>query len=428
MSNSFKTYFGRFFSLLVAGALMAIAPMSAGQVLAAGGIYAGGGGNFTVGEKFTITVTAKGVRFNSLEGVISVSGPVEVLGFAPGSAQWVKEPANNQRFVGTFLGGSSDNFTVARITLRGTKEGSGGVSVNGAKLVHEGKIVSTDSGGANFSIGRAPQPPGQIKISSPSHPDQGVAYENRDITLQWDKPAGVSEFSYLLDQSAGTVPATKADGAGTSVSYTGKEIGTYYFHIRAKNGDGWGPASHFKITIKEPDPKINDELTKPVIAAIRKAKNFQTNVSEGTLSGITLYGTGQPDFKLNLNFTPKPGDIPAEAFSTTIDPTGAWQITFDQPLKAGFYTLTAQGQQDKTLTAMSEEVKVELSVAKGGNVQFITAKDVIPSPTPTPSPSPVPVKGLFGNSSTPAILAGLLFAVLATGGVGLFIWWRNRTK
>lgn len=415
-------------TLSIIALTIAVMPISVDLVHAAAGIFAGGGGNYVIGQKFTITITAKGTTFDALQGNISVSGPVNIVSFTPGNASWLpgKTPGNGQPFVGITT--ATSEIVVARITLTGTKEGNGSVSVGSVKLASKGQVVATDSGGANFSIGRAPQPPGQIKISSPSHPDQGVAYENRDITLQWDKPAGVSEFSYLLDQSAGTVPATKADGAGTSVSYTGKEIGTYYFHIRAKNGDGWGPASHFKITIKEPDPKINDELTKPVIAAIRKAKNFQTNVSEGTLSGITLYGTGQPDFKLNLNFTPKPGDIPAEAFSTTIDPTGAWQITFDQPLKAGFYTLTAQGQQDKTLTAMSEEVKVELSVAKGGNVQFITAKDVIPSPTPTPSPSPVPVKGLFGNSSTPAILAGLLFAVLATGGVGLFIWWRNRTK
>ena len=45
-------------------------------VRAAGGVYASGGGNKTVGESFTVTVSASGATFNALEGTISVSGPV----------------------------------------------------------------------------------------------------------------------------------------------------------------------------------------------------------------------------------------------------------------------------------------------------------------------------------------------------------------
>ncbi len=56
---------------------------------AAGGIYASGGGTKTIGQTFTITVAASGAEFDSLQGKIAVSGPVDIVSFSAGSATWL---------------------------------------------------------------------------------------------------------------------------------------------------------------------------------------------------------------------------------------------------------------------------------------------------------------------------------------------------
>jgi hypothetical protein len=404
---------------------LTVAPIVAQPAHAAAGIFASGGGSVTVGDKFTVTVKASGTEFDSLQGAISVSGPASVVSFTAGGATWLpgKTPANGQQFVG--IVSKTSSLTVATITLKATGEGSGSVNVSGVKLAKTGQIVATDAGGAGFTVKRAPQLPGQIKVSSSTHPDQGQVYEARTINVSWDKPNGVTEFSYLLDQSAGTTPGTKATGSGTSAAYENKDVGTYYFHIRGKNGDGWGSTTHFKIAIKEPDPKINETLTKPVIQKAVKHATFATNIDEGTLTGIMINGTAEPSYKVVLTATPSLGDVPAEKLTTTADETGAWQILLDVPVRAGFYKLTVQGMQDKILTPVSEAIRLELSIAKGGYVGFITEKDVVPTPMPSPTPSPaVTVKG----ARTPAmsLLWGALFALVATGVVWAVVRMRRQ--
>lgn len=412
---------------IVAALFLSIAPVFVEPAHAAAGIFASGGGTVTAGERFTVTVKASGTTFDSLQGTISVSGPVEIVSFSPGSATWLpgKSPANGQQFVG--IASATNSLVVARITLRGTKEGSGSVSVGGVKLASKGAIVGTDGGSTSFKINRALQVPGTVKVSSASHPDQNEAYAVPTVELSWDKPSGVTAFSYVFDQDSNTTPAAKETTAETSAKFENQAVGTYYFHIRAKNGDGWGGTTHFKVTIKEPDPTINDTLVKPVIAKIEKLENFQTDLEAGTLTGIVISGTGQPDYTLNLSVTPSFGELPAEALSTKIDTTGNWQLTFEQPLKAGFYTLTAQAQLDKTLSPVSDPVKVELSLAKGGNVQFITVNDAVPSPVPTPTPTPTAtVLGL--KRSSWVVIGVALLALLATGAVGLIIRQRNKYR
>jgi len=69
---------------------------------AEGGIFATGGGTKTAGQTFTITVAASGATFDSLQGSISISGPVDVVSFTAGSATWLpgKTPSNGGQFVG----------------------------------------------------------------------------------------------------------------------------------------------------------------------------------------------------------------------------------------------------------------------------------------------------------------------------------------
>lgn len=345
---------------------------------AAGGIYASGGGNKTVGQTFTITIAASGADFDSLQGTASVSGPVDIVSFSGGGATWLpgKSPSNDNQFVG--ICSPTSSLTVATIKLKAKSTGSGSVSVSGVKLARNGVVTGTESGGTDFNILRAPDLPDSINIVSTSHPDPNQSYEATAIALSWNKEKGVDGFSYLLDQAETTVPAAKITSANTSVAYTDQAIGSYFFHIRAHNGDGWGGTTNFKINIKEPDAKIDELLQKPNNIEIKKADIFTNNVSDGTISGIIISGITEPNFTANINLVPAPIIPEGKSMSAIADDQGRFSLLVDFPIVSGFHKLTVQGQKDKILTPLSDEINFEIIQTKGGQINILTSDDINP--------------------------------------------------
>jgi hypothetical protein len=343
---------------------------------AAGGIYASGGKTVTVGSTLTINVVASGATFDTVSGSISVSGPVSITSFTAGDATWINKPTNGGSFNGAFLGDKKTSFTVATIKLKGTGVGSGSVSVSGASLKNAGAVVGSGAGGTNFTIQKAPDLPGVVKVSSSTHPDPSTAYEATTIALSWVKDAGVDNFSYLLDQVADTTPAAKATDANTSISYPDKAIGVYYFHIRAHKADGWGSASHFKITIKEPDAKIDATLSAPKDIKIEKSDSFINTITDGTVTGIIISGVTEPGFTATLTLTPTPTLPEGKLLSAIADAEGKFQVLLDYPIVAGYHKLTIQGQLLKVLTPVSDEIVFEISQSKGGSINILTTDDI----------------------------------------------------
>jgi hypothetical protein len=67
-----------------------------------------------------------------------------------------------------------------------------------------------------------------------SNPDRDGNY-----TVSWSTAARATGFTLEEDDhSAFSSPATQYTGAGTSWAASGKETGTYYYHVRASNS--WG--------------------------------------------------------------------------------------------------------------------------------------------------------------------------------------------
>jgi len=359
------------FVLMFALSVMII-PLS---VKAAGGIYASGGGTITVGQSMTINVTASGATFDTVSGSISVSGPVSVTSFTAGDATWINRPTNGGSFNGAFLGDKRTSFTIATIKLKGTGVGSGAVTVSGASLKNAGAVVGSGTGSAGFTIQKAPDLPGAVKVTSSSHPDQNAAYDATTILLAWEKASGVDGFSYLLDQAATTAPASKITDANTSATFADKAVGTYYFHIKAHKADGWGGATHFKINIKEPDAKIDETLSKPSKIQIGKADNFVNNISDGTFTGLVISGITEPGFTANLTFAPVLTVPAGKVLTALADETGKWSLTLDYPIASGFHKLTVQGQKEKILTPVSDEIIFEISQKDGGTINILTSED-----------------------------------------------------
>jgi hypothetical protein len=325
------------------------------KIFAAGGVYASGGGTKTVGQSFTVTVTASGADFNALEGTISVSGPVSITGFSAGNATWIAVPANGVHFKGMIIPATS-SLRVATITLKGTDVGSGAVSLSSVRLANAGVDVGSGAGSASFSIAKAPDLPGAVKVTSSSHPDPNAAYDATTINLSWNKDAGVDGFSYLLDQTESTVPAAKTTDAATSATYPDKAIGTYYFHIRAHKADGWGGATHFKINIKEPDAKIDETLSKPSDIKIEKATDFVNDIKNGMVTGIIISGSAEGGFTAKIVLIPTPAAPEGKKYEILADSTGKFLLPIDWPIPSGRYLLTVQGQKEKILTPVSDTI------------------------------------------------------------------------
>lgn len=392
--------------------------------LAAGGIYASGGGSKTVGQTFTINVTASGTTFNALEGTISVNGPVSIVSFSAGGATWISVPANGVHFKGMIAGGT-DSLTVASIKLKGTGTGSGSVTVDSVRLADGGAEVGSGAGNAGFTIEAAADLPGAVKVSSSSHPDPNAAYEATTIILSWVKDSGVDTFSYLLDQAEGTIPPAKATDAKTSTTYADKAVGTYYFHIRAHKSDGWGRTTHFKINIKEPDAKINQALSKPSEIKIERDASAVNNINDGTLSGITISGKTEPGFTANIILDPAPTLPEGKTLTAIADTKGEFRLLIDFPLKAGFYKLTIQGQKEKVLTPISDIIKFEISLKEGGTVNILTQDDI----NPIKKNALNQVKGAFLHqeySVMTYLIVSLSLAVIILGIIELIKFIRRR--
>lgn len=362
--------------LVIASLISALALLWAPtKSLAAGGIYASGGGSKVVGDSFTVTVTASGATFNALEGTISVSGPVSITSFSAGGATWTSIPANGVHFVGMIIP-ATDSLRVATIKLKATGVGNGAVSISSVRLANAGSDAGSGAGSASFSIAKAPQL-ATVAVTSSSHPDQNQAYEATTIVLSWDKASGVSAFSYLLDQVATTTPPAKKTSADTTISYPNQAIGTYYFHIRAQNADGWGSTTHFKITIKTPDAKIDDTLAEPKDIKIEKADDFINNIKDGTVSGLKISGIIVPEYLAKITLLPALTLPEGKKLEAIADENGDFSLLIDWPIAAGRYKMTIQGQKELKLTP-PKEIIFEISQAKGGSINILTDEDANP--------------------------------------------------
>lgn len=391
------------------------------NTLAAGGIYASGGGTKTVGQTFTVTVSASGATFNALEGTISVSGPVSVVSFSAGSATWVTPPSNGAHFKGMILPATS-SLRVATIKLKATGVGSGAVNVSAVRLANAGADVGSGAGSAGFTIQKAPDLPGAVKVSSSTHPDPNTAYEATSIVLSWVKDAGVDAFSYLLDQAEGTTPAAKTTDANTTATYADQAIGTYYFHIRAHKADGWGTTTHFKVNIKEPDAKIDPTLSAPSEIKIDRGENFINDLTTGTVTGLKIYGRTEAGFTANLTLTPAPTLPEGKILSILSDETGYFELILDYPVVSGLHKLTIQGQKEKVLTPLSEEIMFEITHAQGGGINILTDNDEFP-----PIPEAKAASQSLKLNRTNVIYLLCLFLLLGVAII-LMLFYRNRKK
>ncbi|MCL4079377.1 cell wall-binding repeat-containing protein [Coriobacteriia bacterium Es71-Z0120] len=127
-----------------------------------------------------------------------------------------------------------------------------------------GTVVLTTDGSTWRRAQPDSTPPVITSLSSPTHPSADAWYKNTDPAFSWiaSDASGVSGFSYVLDASPDTVPDTSIDSTQSSVAFSGKPTGEWWFHLRAVDAYGnWSGASHLKVRIDALPPVTTDDAS-----------------------------------------------------------------------------------------------------------------------------------------------------------------------
>ena len=229
--------------------------------------YTSGGGSVYTNQTVNLIVSVNGSdAFNAVSVNVSFSNLI-LLGSSPTSG-WttVSGPSNSSSSIsysGANLGGQyvgsksvlSLSFKTLGSASRGTVSSSGSIALaNGS-----GTQVSGSGNTAVFSVTTpppAPLPvPNAVSISSSSHPDQSTWYKTKDAVISWNKQDGITDFSYVLDQTNNTTPPDTSNGSDISKTFQNLPDGINYFHIKAKNSAGWGAVSQYIINVDTQNPE-----------------------------------------------------------------------------------------------------------------------------------------------------------------------------
>ncbi|MDP3789240.1 MAG: hypothetical protein Q8R48_02435, partial [Candidatus Omnitrophota bacterium] len=81
---------------------------------------------------------------------------------------------------------------------------------------------------------------------------QGSNIAGDTLLIKWIQAGSgvVNGYSFILDQTAATIPDDISEGLMTETTFINLEAGTYYFHIKQDNdGISWSATAHFQVNI-----------------------------------------------------------------------------------------------------------------------------------------------------------------------------------
>lgn len=322
----------------------------------------------------TVFMSSPSESVNAVSGVISYNpNQIEILSLSSVGSEidfWLQEPIFNNvtgqiRFEGIVLNPGYIGSTGKLFSINGVAKnvGSAVLSFDSASvLANDGKgtNILRGVGKCVINIGESkpstpapiptvptkpvtptPKPtPEQIKsinlpvqpiIDSKTHPDSNKWYSNNNPELTWSLPPGVNGVSIHIDQSPSSIPGTQSDGLFSRQSYSKLEDGTWYFHIRFRNSDGWGQPTHYKIQIDTTGPINFTSVYTNEKETTNQFADFSLTAND-ELSGLShylVYVDNQLDpFQVDA-------DLPSTAFTTAPLSVGVHQVLFSAIDRAG---------------------------------------------------------------------------------------------
>jgi hypothetical protein len=252
--------------------------------------------SLTTGQNLTVSISASSstssIDVIQFSGISYNAAVLELQSFSKaGNCAFVFPPTNYLYSCGLSPAVGSGSVNIATVTFKTKQSGSTAISLNNLKAISSGVDVNVTGGLVNISVSAPyipPQKPGLVFVSSSTHPDENGWYANGNLSLSWTKAPGVSDFSFVLDNKESTIPPDNSLGSGNTKSYSDLDEGTYYFHIKAKNDQGWGGVRHFRVNIDKTKP-YDLSLTFEVGGTSIEPKTYAKFEAKDNLSGIERY-------------------------------------------------------------------------------------------------------------------------------------------
>jgi len=261
-----------------------------------------------VGSTFDIAVLldTQGVSINAVELNLKFSQDkltiVKPSGGKSFFSIWTQPPTySNEDGVATFIGGIPEGIVtgsglVTTITFKAKATGQAAV-----EILPSSKVLANDGLGTNVlsDFGKGmyvidQKPPEGVSVFSETHPFEDRWYNNNNPVLTWEKDAGITDFSFELDNKPLTVPDNISDTSTTVASYENLGDGVFYFHIKARKNGVWGSATHFMLHIDTTPPAPFKPNVEVLTAAII-TRALVTFSATDLLSGIDHYEVGVID-------------------------------------------------------------------------------------------------------------------------------------
>ncbi|MCK4539732.1 hypothetical protein KAU09_01095 [Candidatus Parcubacteria bacterium] len=253
-------------------------------------------GDYNVGRSFTVSVAVNsggGSGINAAEGSIKYDNSYLTVSKLSDTGSifklWTTDPTySNSAGTISFGGGSpgpykGTNGTIFTITFSTKKIGTTEVKFSsGIVLAADGKGTNIFSGfgNARFNIIEAekkeekpkPKPKQEKKddtpkgllpplpdISSETHPETDIWYQNNNPEFTWKILADLTGVSFLITDSPDSDPGPESDGIIENAVFDEDVAdGEQYFHIKYKNKSGWSQIAHRKFLVDVTPPKDFD--------------------------------------------------------------------------------------------------------------------------------------------------------------------------
>ncbi|OIO08744.1 hypothetical protein COX67_01720 [Candidatus Falkowbacteria bacterium CG_4_10_14_0_2_um_filter_36_22] len=82
-----------------------------------------------------------------------------------------------------------------------------------------------------------------------------IWYNKKDVEFKWELPAGVTDVSVLFNNNPLEAPRSASDGLFSTKTYKNVEDGTWYFHLKFKDKNGWGTPDYYRALIDTVRPE-----------------------------------------------------------------------------------------------------------------------------------------------------------------------------
>ena len=90
-------------------------------------------------------------------------------------------------------------------------------------------------------------------VSSSTHSDPGKWYRDNSPKFSFELGGAVA-YSYAFDLVAETLPDDVSEGSETTITFSNKTNGEWYFHVKARVGGEWTETSHYAVKIDRTSP------------------------------------------------------------------------------------------------------------------------------------------------------------------------------